>query len=138
MGEQLKTHLPGINIEVDYLSEAPTSVVVYYEGSGQPARHDINRYDMNYMIWVESTDWGLAEYLANQIFDYFHEYHKRERPLIAVNYVNEQMEILATESVKLHTMFASSHINPLGVDDGRMQFTVNMQAIITKEETPNE
>lgn len=138
MGDQLKAEFPTDNITVDYLTEADTNIVVYFEGGGPPGRFDINRNDLNYMVWVESTDWGYAEYMANQIFNFFHKYHEKARPLIVVEYVNANMDVLASETVKLHRMFAAGSVNPLGVDDGKMQYTINFETTITKEEPTDE
>lgn len=134
MGDKLKAAFPDTNITVDYLTEADTNIVVYYEGSGPPGRYDIDREDLNYMVWVESTDWGYAEYMANQVFNYFHKYHEKETPVIDVEFVNAQMEVLATQTVKLHRVFAAGSVNPLGVDDGRMQYSINFVTTIIKEE----
>lgn len=138
MGEKLRTVFPGQKIDVDYLSEADTSIVVYYEGSGEPGRFDIEKESLNYMVWIESKDWGFAEYAARTVYNFFHKYHEKERPSIVVDYVNKDMEVLDSETVYLHRCFASSNINPLGVEDGRMTYSVNFQTTITKEETQNE
>lgn len=141
LGDLLKAEFPGNrkDITVDYLTERDTNIVVYYEGSSAPGRFDINRLDLNYMVWVESKDWGFAEYVANRIFDMLHKYHEKHgRPLIEVEHVNANMEVLATEMVKLHRVFAAGHINPLGVEDGKMQYTINFETTITKEEHTND
>lgn len=138
MGEQLKIEFPGNNITVDYFEEADTNIVVYYEGSGEPARFDLQINELNYMVWVESKDWGFAEYIAYQIYDYFHRFHERSKPLILVEFLNADNEVLATEYVKLHQSFAASKPNPIGVADGRMQYSINFEIKLSKEEQPNE
>lgn len=137
----LKPVLTGVKVTVDYEPDTPTYATIFYEGGAQPGKYDISWRYPRFMIWVESDDWGRAQYLAYLIFKTVHNYHKKHGvQQITVEYQNERGEVLDTEEVELHKLEAASDPNPLGILDGKMRYSLNFTATITnqKEETTDE
>lgn len=135
MKDQLAAAIPGILFTADYEPDAATYGTVFYEGGGSPADYDVKyRYPV-YMVWVESTDWGLAEYVAQEVFDALHEWHERNNPReILVEYVNQANEVLGTDLVVLHKIRCAGEVNRIGVEDGKMQYSINFETTITEKE----
>lgn len=139
--DTLKPIASGVKITVDYEPDAKTYITVFYEGGGMPAQFDIDWRYPNYMIWVESEDWGKAQYLAHLIFDNLQQYcRKNGKQQILVEYQDVNGQVLSTELVELHSLTAMGDINPLGILDGKMRYSLNFAARITniREETTNE
>ena len=139
--DQLVAAYPGVIFAADYEPDANQSGTVFYEGGGAPARFDAKFRYPRYMIWIESDDWGMAEYLAQSIFETLHELHLKTGPqLVEVEYRDRSGEIIATEQVYLHRIVADGGPNRIGVDGEKMQYSINFDTTITnqKEETTDE
>ena len=133
--DQLAAAIPATTITADYEPDLATYMTVFYEGGGAPGDHDIKWRFPVYMVWVESTDWGLAEYLAQQAFNTLHEQHERLGPQeILVEYVDNSGTVLGTETVILHRIKSAGEVNRIGVQDGKMQYSINFETTISNKE----
>lgn len=135
--DRLAEVLPDLLLTADYQPDSKTYATVFYEGGGEPGRYDLKYQTLRYMVWVESDDWGFAEYVARKVFLALHEYP--ERPVIEVDYLDKDNVLLLREYVMLHSLSAAGEVNPLGVLEGKRRYSVNFDATITlkKEESPN-
>lgn len=127
-----------VTITVDYEPDLETYMTVFYEGpGGQPDPYDRKLQRLRYMVWIESEDWGLATYLAREVYLALHEY--AGRPVIEVEYFDKDNVKLDSEFVLLLDLDAAGEPNPLGIEEGKRRFSVNFDAILTtiKEETTN-
>lgn len=133
MKDQMQPLMNGVRLTVDFEPDADNYGTVFYEGGGAPDRHDFNIRRPNYMVWIQSTDWGQAELLAQEAFDLFHAYHKRFPDTeIAVEFYKAN-QLIKTEHYILKSMFAVGDPNPLGVDNGKMQYSVNVETMLIKK-----
>lgn len=134
--EVLRTTIPDTKFTADYEPEkTATYGTVFYEGGGDPARYDAKYRYPRYMVWVESDDWGLAEFIAQQVFDSLHEYDlKSGREEIVVEYRNRNDEIIGTDTIVLHKITAAGEVNRIGVIEGKMTYSVNFETTISKKE----
>lgn len=133
--DQLQAALPNVEVTVDYEPNEKEYLTVFFEGGGAPGRHDLNDRYPNYMVWIQSPDYGYAEYLAETVFNLFNQYTARGAVDISVEYYKGN-QLLRTEVVELQHMVAVSEPNRIGVEDGAMQYTVNLATRITQKEEP--
>lgn len=133
--DKIAERMPGRRITVDYAKVSPTFLVVYYEGGAAPSPYDLKWREQRYMVWIESEDWGLAQHMAFQIYEWFHEYEQglETREEIDIDFLDANNQLLNTQTVFLHSLTAASEPNPLGVEDGRMRYSVNFDAKLTKK-----
>lgn len=130
MKEQLETAFEGVRVTVDYEPDIATYGTVFYEGGGAPTRYDFQLRKPNYMIWIQSKDWGHAELLAQTAFDLFHKYHTRfPNVAIPVEYY-QNAELVKTEIFELKNIFAVGEVNRLGVENDNMQYSVNFETLL--------
>ena len=128
---------PGVKVTADYEPNVKTYITVFYEGGGEPGRYDIDFQFPRYMVWIESDDWGKAEWMAREIYKLLHDYPAQ--PVIEVEYFDKFNNLLGSENVKLFQLEVAGDINPLGVEEGSRRYSVNFDATITllKEENTN-
>lgn len=132
--DQIVAAMPGVAVTVDYQPNSKEHVTIFYENGGSPGRFEIPTDAPRYMIWVQSPDFGYAEYLAERIKDLLHQiHHRRGTRDIAVEYYRKNV-LHTTEMVELQKLSVENGPNRIGVEDGAMQYTVNLLAIITQKE----
>lgn len=135
--DRLKEAAPNVRWTVDVSPDVPTSATVFFEGGAEPFRYDFQFEYPSYMIWVESTDLGMAEYLARLVYLTLHNYHLAHpfEP-IDVTYYTDTGEELGQESFVLQKITALSPPNPIGMDGKKMQYSVNFESTIERKGTP--
>lgn len=137
--DQISAALSGVDVTVDYEPNNDTYVTVFHEGGGDPGRYDLNDRHPNYMVWVQSADFNYAEYLANEIYKLLNALHKKTGTIpITVEYYKGSV-LIDSDTVYLQRLSAEGDVNRIGVEDGAMQYTINLSTtILQKEETINE
>lgn len=128
----LSDALPSLNWTVDYKTANDETGTVYYEGGSKPGEYDVPTRFPRYMVYISSSDWGFAEFAAMKAKELI---HKRGGDIVRVDYTKGE-EIIETKVFKIQMIRASGDINPLGVENGVMDFSVNFDAdlIEMKEE----
>lgn len=134
---QLEPLLPKFNWTVDFEATGDLKATVYYEGGADVTGADLYYRHPRYMVWIESTDWGLAEFAAYAVFRHLSGI---QGVFVPVEYSNDAGEILDTKTVYLKNIEPSGEPNRMGVEDGRMIYSINFDALITntKEEKTDE
>lgn len=137
--DRLKAALPQAKWTVDYEpNNSDQFGTVYYEGGGAPGGGDFNYRYPRFMVWIESEDWTMAEYIAQTVFDELHNLHKWSgKQSIHVVYTDKNNQVIREEDVTLHSITAAGDPNRIGVEDGKMQYSVNFETHITKNEGEN-
>lgn len=137
--DQLQQEMPGVQITVDYEAATNEFITVFAEGGGQPGAYDLQDRHPNYMVWIESDDFGFAEYLAERVYETLHNRHKRFGSVeVDIDYYKGQT-LLKTTHVTLQKLIAQGDVNRIGVEDNKMQYSVNFTAtILPKGETIHE
>lgn len=131
MKTQLAARFPNVRITVDYEATDKQFITIFYEGGSAPGENDMPTRKPRYMVWIQSDDFGYAEYMAQEVFKLFHQMHRRRTTKeIDVEYYKNNIKI-ASETILLHKLVAESDPNRIGAEDGAMQYTVNFTAVTT-------
>lgn len=128
--DKITALLPELTVTVDYEANENSYATVFYEGGTAPGRFDIKTQTMRYMVWIESDDWGFAEYVAHMIYKELNEYDVQE--VIAVEFIDKNGTVLFTEDVHLLKITANGEVNPLGILEGKRRFSINFDAALIK------
>lgn len=129
MKDQIAEVLTDLVVTADYEPDEKTYVTVFYEGGSAPGPFDSTLQTLRYMVWVESDDWGFAEYAARMVHKTLNGYP--EQPVIAVDYIDKDGKLLFMENVQILKITAQGDLNPLGVLEGKRRYSVNFDAVLS-------
>lgn len=129
----LRAALPDLKWSTDYRTGTDDTGTVYYEGGASPGQYDVPSRRPRYMVYIQSSDWAYAEYAATKASEVLHKYHN---PDIAVEYYKDNA-LIDTKHVYLQALIQQGGINPIGVENDVMDYSINFDAYIieNKEET---
>jgi hypothetical protein len=124
--QQSKLILPVLTWSIDNYTAADNTGTVYSESSGSPDLYDLNFHRPEYMVFIRSSDWALAEHAARQMFEHFHKMH--DQPITISKTIKGQT---ITKNYYLYLLQSLSEPLRVGVDDaGLMQWSVNFRATL--------
>lgn len=125
---QIAPLLPGFEVTVDNEADSPKGATVYYEGGAEPTDYDFAYMYPNYMVWIGSPDWGEVEFHAYNLAEKL----KRSTPfIITVEFTDKNDNVLGRQDVLIKRIRVQSGPHRLGIDDGQMLYTLNLEATIT-------
>ena len=118
--DYLKDVIPELTWTMDYYTGEDTTGTVYYEGGSKPPSNDVNTRYPTYMVYIRSSNWGLASTAAQKVFDTLHK----------------KSNFGVTGALSYHVFFieAVSEPNRIGVKDGIMDYSINFDATLIREE----
>lgn len=124
--------LPSLEWTIMNKTAADNTGAVYFEGGSMPGEYDVPKRDARYMVFISSSDFAFAEFAAMKSMDLL---HKRAGEIITVDYYRDE-EWIESKHFKLLWISAAGDINPLGIKNGVMDYSINFDAqlIELKEE----
>lgn len=131
----LSDALPSLEWSVDFKTEKDNTGSVYLEGGSQPGQYEIPYRYPRYMVYISSSDWEFAEFAAMKALELI---HKLANKTVKVDYSRDG-EVIETKYFYVQMIRASGDVNPLGIENNIMDYSVNFDAnlIETKEENYN-
>lgn len=133
--QKLQSALPGLEWTVDNKSGDDNTGAVYLEGGSRPGAYDVPIREPRYMVYISSSDWSYAEYAAMQAVEILHQLPGE---IIPVEYEHKGV-VIDTKLFALKSLLAAGDINPVGIDNGVKDFSINFDAYLIelKEENTN-
>lgn len=129
----LKAALPDLEWSTDYRTGTDDTGTVYYEGGGSRGQYDVPNRKPRYMVYIQSSDWAYAEYAAEKAAELLHLY---ANPNIAVDYFKGDT-LLETKHFYLQKLMQQGDINPIGVSNNVMDYSINFDAHIIENKEEN-
>ena len=133
LADKLKSALPHLEWTAGYRTKDAEAGTVYFEGGGSPGAYDVPSRLPRYMVYISSKDWDYAEYAAMKVVEILHLYHN---PDIPVEYYKGDL-LLETKHFYLQKLIQQGDINPLGVENGIMDYSINFDAHIIEHKEEN-
>lgn len=110
--------MPELVWSIDHYSAADNTGTVYTEGGGEPSIDDTDMCYPDYMVYIRSSDWALAERRAKQIKKMF---HKRANFTVTEEGSTYFVYLIAAQSEPLR----------LGTtDSGIMEYSINFRVTL--------
>ena len=128
--EKLADQLPQLTWTVDYRTKNDHTGTVYYEGGGQPGQYDVKVRYPRYMVYISSSDWEFAEYAAQAAFDAIHRTAYED---VQVDFYKDE-QVIDTKNYYINFIAAASEPNPIGVENGIMDYSINFEVILVEHE----
>lgn len=113
IANELKAKHPDMTVSEQYYEANDNIIAVYDESGGNPSTYDDEMRTLNYMVWIESSDYAKAQLIAQNVFKHFHKQSN-------FHYTN-----VNGQSVKVFFITCSEPAR-IGVDNKKMQYSVNM------------
>lgn len=117
--EQLASVIPELEWTVDYKTAQDHTGTVYMESPGDPSNDDFEMMYPTYSIELESSDRKNIEEYAWKVYDTM---NKKNRE-IAQNNAGQSFEIIFIHAIPPL---------PLGIENKKMTYTVNLQTTVRK------
>lgn len=129
----LKAELPDLKWSTDYRTATDNAGTVYFEGGASPGQYDVPSRRPRYMVYISSSDKAYAEYAARKASKVLHLY---SNPDILVEYYKNQ-QLIDTEHFYLQKLLQQGDINPIGVDNNVMDYSINFDAYLIENKEEN-
>lgn len=129
----LKAELPDLRWSTDYRTATDNAGTVYLEGGASPGQYDVPSRRTRYMVYISSSDKAYAEYAATKASEVLHKYHN---PDIPVEYFKGNT-LLETKHFYLQKLLQQGDINPIGVDNNVMDYSINFDAYLIENKEEN-
>ncbi|MGW7932854.1 hypothetical protein BU107_07030 [Staphylococcus xylosus] len=118
--ELLENEIHELIWTVDYRTQNDNLGVVYYSGGEPKKTNDVGDERLTYQIEIRSSNFDLATYKAQQVYDFIH----------GINDINLTVNTYKEQKIYIQYIKAITPPLRIGVRDNRMIYTVNFKALI--------
>jgi hypothetical protein len=122
--ERLQAAYPQLTWSENNYEDQDNTGTVYAEGGGAPSRYEDGFRFPNYMVWVRSSDFSLAERASKGSVELLNKLNNEGKPFEYTDY----------EGIKYNVYFveATGEANRVGRDEGVMEWSSNFRATIRR------
>ncbi|MGW7932326.1 hypothetical protein ACWEWU_11765 [Staphylococcus xylosus] len=118
--ELLSHEIPELTWTVDYRTHNDNFGVVYYSGGKPKNRNDIGDERLNYQVEIRSSNFDLATFKAQQVYDY----------IDGMGDINITIETYKKQHIYIQYIQAITPPIRVGVINETMTYTINFEAFI--------
>lgn len=127
--EILRDKIPELSWSESFRTEDDNTGTVYDEGGPRPSLYDERMLYPQYMIYIRSSNFGMAKNSAQIVFDTL---HKMENVVMEVPKYDNSDNIIGYDMYQVFLIEALSTPLRIGVQDDVMEYSVNIQATLRK------